>query len=610
MRVYLLLLKVIALIGPLRAEADVSDIVAAINEVQKNVPNANKFVPNVKVAKVNKHNISAETTIIKSTITNSNQSETSKNDVNKNLTGISGLTQPDVSSPLFALIQQTTYEDNEVPLDYFSGSQNSNLEEDPIKFILSQTASVEKLQQEDPPTDVIIVETTDLLASEQPVQPVPSSTAETNTTAELAPPAYPHSGILSYSGMNEWAGWVSDMRNPEKNPNGVPMWPVVIYSGLIGLAQHYSPTRYFSGRVARALDSADSAINVYEHREDIIKALRNNEIEPTLKDVITFSRNLERKKIVDRIEKVLMRASKPADSNGETTTTATAAGTIAAAAAAAAAAATTTTTISTRDDESIFTGLTSPAANDDKKPESELQETTQPNQLYDLLTGLIELITSTTTTTTTATTGDKNEETELEETTEVTRLFDLLAGNTDQRGALKKKKKKKKKKDVIIINLLIKSAFALAGLAAFSYSGVENFFIAPLPPDMDSLSGRLRFWGLQALLGPDYLVDYDPPLSDEEYAEDEDEEYDYEDEPPADAVRTNEVDDGQLEDLERKKRRSSSKKKFKHKNPYVGYYKEVPHSRKPPSNYGSSYSSYMRAGAVPQPTWEDVGKTS
>ena len=121
-------------------------------------------------------------------------------------------------------------------------------------------------------------------------------------------------------------------------------------------------------------------------------------------------------------------------------------------------------------------------------------------------------------------------------------------------------------------------------------SGIENFFLAPLPPNLDTVPGVLRLLGLQALLGPDYVLDYDAaydpaydtpgdevgePLSEE--AEPDFSDYDY---------------DGPV-------RRKDSRTKNTKKKKLVSSYSEMSESMKaPPSRYGmSSYTSYKYKAA-------------
>lgn len=95
---------------------------------------------------------------------------------------------------------------------------------------------------------------------------------------------------------------------------------------------------------------------------------------------------------------------------------------------------------------------------------------------------------------------------------------------------------------------------------------------------MDSLSGQLRFFGLQALMGPDYIVDYS-------YDEAEPEaEADYEDQEEL----TEEVVQEQVENIaaeaveeEGEIRRKDTVKKINHPKPKYSYKKIKSDSKKP-----------------------------
>ena len=136
---------------------------------------------------------------------------------------------------------------------------------------------------------------------------------------------------------------------------------------------------------------------------------------------------------------------------------------------------------------------------------------------------------------------------------------------------------------------------------------------------MDSLSGQLRFWGLQAVLGPDYLVDYDAPLSDEDY-EDDDAPLDEDptrdpSETPVDGPLPAENDDYDVADAPNIQNRRDLNRFKRHRNKNIdpriknvekrrrikNVEKKRPNvrsklSKRPPSRYGkearSSYSSY------------------
>lgn len=143
-------------------------------------------------------------------------------------------------------------------------------------------------------------------------------------------------------------------------------------------------------------------------------------------------------------------------------------------------------------------------------------------------------------------------------------------------------------------------------LAFIPFSGIDNFFLAPLPPDMDSLSGQLRFFGLQALLGPDYVIDYeysDEVLDGDEYLDDDEYYDDYDN-------RRNDTPKRKTAKNNRKKVSSGPKKREKPSK--ISRNGNDPlNMSPPPSRYGdtlrhrtktetSSYSSYTTEAEIPQ----------
>ena len=104
--------------------------------------------------------------------------------------------------------------------------------------------------------------------------------------------------------------------------------------------------------------------------------------------------------------------------------------------------------------------------------------------------------------------------------------------------------------------------------------------MAPLPPNLDTVPGVLRLFGLQALLGADYVLDYDAA-------------YDSAYDTPGDEVgEPQPAEDPDFVDYDEGAIR---RKDFYKKKKVVSSYHDVSNNMKaPPSRYGvtSSYSSY------------------
>lgn len=154
--------------------------------------------------------------------------------------------------------------------------------------------------------------------------------------------------------------------------------------------------------------------------------------------------------------------------------------------------------------------------------------------------------------------------------------------------------------EVKFINGILKWFYVLIPLLFLPFSGIENFFIAPLPPNLDTVPGMLRLFGVQALLGPDYILDYDAA-------------YDPAYDTPGDTVADGPIEDagavgpplpppGEIDDYtdydydtRRRKDNTQIKKKYKPKSSYAPMGESM---KPPPSRYGvSSYTSFKNKAA-------------
>jgi len=419
---------------------DVAGIVAAISNVQKNVTDAPSFFPNIMVA----------------TSTGVNLPDTS--------TTATSVKSPSTEAPTSAPLMKLTLARDDT---------NGTTVVTTVAPTTLGTADAEELET-----------TTEM--------------EDLNTTTTINPIHLPDTGIFSTQGFDRWRSWVSAMRDPEVNPDGVAWWPEILTTGTQRLMHIYNPFRGFGSRALKATKSASDLLTVYEHRDAIIEALETNKVEPSLNSILKYTHELEKKEFADKLTNIINR-------NGTV---------------------------------------------DDAKVGKQAEQETNSNDVS----------------------NDANK--------------NLVVGPATAPF------------DVSLVNFVLKSLYVLAALLYIPFSGIDNFFTAPLPPEMDSLSGQLRFFGLQALLGPDYVVDYDPPASEEEA------EYEYEYEYVDEEVRRADLGKAKKKSTKKSSKPGAKKQQSKKPSKETTYYNTVNSEvRAPPSRYGeappgappktySSYSSY------------------
>ena len=228
---------------------DVAGIVAAISNVQKNVTDAPSFFPNIMVA----------------TSTGVNLPDTS--------TTATSVKAPSTEAPTSApLMKLTLARDDTNGTTVVTTSAPTTL----------GTADAEELET-----------TTEM--------------EDLNTTTTINPIHLPDTGIFSAQGFDRWRSWVSAMRDPEVNPDGVAWWPEILATGTQRLMHIYNPFRGFGSRALKATKSASDLLTVYEHRDAIIEALDTNKVEPSLNSILEYTRELEKKEFADKLNNMISR---------------------------------------------------------------------------------------------------------------------------------------------------------------------------------------------------------------------------------------------------------------------------------------------------------------
>ncbi|KAF2349784.1 hypothetical protein FHG87_019460 [Trinorchestia longiramus] len=362
-----------------------------------------------------------------------------------------------------------------------------------------------------------------------------AETAEETSTVltALEPPA---TGLLSFDGVRQWLNWIWSMRDPDINPEGPLSWPTILGRGVSTIIRYYNPLRRIFGmRSLNGPVSTNSLSKEHPYYDEIFKAIKNKEISGDSKSIKAYVHKLERAKIAEKISAM---SSTDKNALGKQDDT-----------------------IEVEPPEPLisFRPLAAPLAN--------------AIQSIRNFTGEIE--------------------------SALFAPFDFVPSQVDAAADLFDAPFNTVIRVPFYIkyaNLLLKALYIIIPLIYIPFSGIENFFLAPLPPEMDTFPGMLRFFGLQAMLGPDYLYDYE----DDEAAENDDataadegedpEYYDYEDD-----VRRNRRKDQLPEKNESKKRKKLKKKQSQEKENVKGKdtrYTNLAHEMRPPPSRYSSQSSY------------------